>query len=65
MTQVFVQVIGAEDGLTHLVAFRLYEEALTAGAGRYPAACGRNVLAGSLSEAPGRECPLCRAVSRG
>ena len=65
MNRVFVQVMGAEDDLAHLVAFPLYEEALTTGAGRYPAACGRSVLAAAMSEAPGRTCPLCRAVSRG
>lgn len=60
----FVQVMGAEDGLAHLVTFRLYEEALTAGAGRYPAACGKSVLAAAMSAAPGRRCPLCRAAVR-
>jgi hypothetical protein len=45
-----------------MITFRLYEEGLTAAAGRYGAICGKSVLAGSLSEAPGRYCPLCRAA---
>jgi hypothetical protein len=59
---VFVPVRSAEDGFTHMITFRLYEEGLTAAAGRYGAICGKSVLAGSLSEAPGRYCPLCRAA---
>lgn len=58
----FVPVRSAEDGSTHLVVFRLYEEGLTAATGRYVAICGKCVLAGSLAEAPGRHCLLCRAT---
>jgi uncharacterized sodium:solute symporter family permease YidK len=57
----FVQVMSAEDGLSHLIAFRLYEDGLTSGDGRYPAVCGKNVLAAAMSTAPGHRCPLCRA----
>jgi hypothetical protein len=57
----FVQVTSAEDDLSHLVAFRLYEHGLTSGDGRYPAVCGKNVLAAAMSTAPGHRCPLCRA----
>lgn len=57
----FVQVMGAEDDTAHLVAFRLYEEGLMSGEGRYAAVCGRTVLAASMAAAPGRRCPLCRA----
>lgn len=57
----FVQVTSGEDDTTHLVPFRLYEEGLMSGAGRYIAVCGRTVLAASMAAAPGRRCPLCRA----
>jgi hypothetical protein len=58
---VLVPVISAEDDATHLVRFRLYEEGLTSGEGRYAALCGKNVLAAAMSDEPTRECPLCRA----
>ena len=57
----FIQVTSAGDDLSHLVAFRLYEEGLMAGEGRYAALCGRTILAASMSTTPGRDCPLCRA----
>jgi hypothetical protein len=57
----FVQVTSAGDDTAHLVAFRLYEEGLMSGEGRYVAMCGRSVLAASMATAPGRRCPLCRA----
>lgn len=58
----FVQVMSAEDGVSHLIAFRLYEEGLMQGEGRYVASCGKAVLAASMVTAPGRQCPLCRAA---
>ena len=57
----FVQVMCAEDDRAHLVAFRLYEEGVLSGRGRYAAICGRTVLAAAMATAPGRRCPLCRA----
>jgi hypothetical protein len=59
---VLVPVTSGEDHATHLVRFRLYEEGLMSGEGRYAALCGKNVLAGSLADEPDRECPLCRAA---
>jgi hypothetical protein len=59
--EAFVQVTSAGDDMAHLVAFRLYEEGLMSGEGRYAAVCGRTVLAASMATAPGRRCPLCRA----
>jgi hypothetical protein len=58
-----VQVVSAEDDTAHLVAFRLYEEGLLSGGGRFAAVCGTSVLAASMATAPGRRCPLCRAAS--
>ncbi len=61
---VLVPVTSAEDGsTTHLVRFRLYEEGLISGEGRYAALCGKKILAGSMSEPPGRDCSLCRAAA--
>jgi hypothetical protein len=57
----FVQLVSAEDAAVHLVAFRLYEQGLVSGAGRFTATCGKAVLAASMATAPGRRCPLCRA----
>jgi len=57
----FVQVVSAADDTAHLVAYRRYEAGLVSGAGRYPAMCGRTVLAASMVVAPGRRCPLCQA----
>jgi hypothetical protein len=57
----FIQVMSAEDGMAHLVAFRLYEAGLMSGEGRFGAVCGKTVLAASMAAAPGRRCPLCRA----
>jgi hypothetical protein len=57
----FVEVTDAVDGLSHRVPERLYEEGLTAGRGRYAAACGRVVLAAAMASVPGRACPLCHA----
>jgi hypothetical protein len=57
----FVQVTSAEDGATHLVAFRLHEAGLMPGEGRYSAVCGRSVPAAAMVVAPARRCPLCRA----
>jgi hypothetical protein len=56
-----VEVTDAADGLSHRVPQRLYEEGLARGAGRFPATCGRTVLAASLTSRPGRGCPLCWA----
>jgi hypothetical protein len=56
----FVQVTSAGDDMAHLVAFRLYEEGLMSGEGRFAAMCGRTVLAASMATAPARRCPLCR-----
>jgi hypothetical protein len=61
----FVEVMDADDGRAHLVAFRLYEAGLVSGEGRYAAMCGRAVLAASMATAPGRQCPLCRACLDG
>ena len=61
----FVRVMSAEDGAAHLVAFRLFEEALMVGEGRYAARCGRTVLAAAMATAPGRPCPLCHSALRG
>jgi hypothetical protein len=57
----FVHVTSAEDGTAHVVAFRLYEEGLMSGVGRYAALCGKTVLTASMTTAPARRCPLCRA----
>ncbi|WP_214405560.1 hypothetical protein [Pseudonocardia lacus] len=54
----FVQVTSAGDDMAHLVAFRLYEEGLMSGEGRYTAMCGKAVLAAAMATAPGRRCPL-------
>jgi hypothetical protein len=58
----FVHLIGA-DGVTHLVALRLYEESLVSGGGRYAAICGRTILAAAMTAGPGDECALCRAAA--
>lgn len=57
----FVHLTSAE-GVTHLVALRLYEDSLVRGAGRYPAACGRTVLAASMTVEPVSGCALCRSA---
>jgi hypothetical protein len=61
-----VEVTDAADGLSHRVPQRLYEEGLARSAGRFPATCGRTVLAAPLVSRPGPGCPLCwAAVGRG
>ncbi|MCO1659116.1 hypothetical protein [Pseudonocardia humida] len=57
----FVLVRGADDGMAHLVGYRLYESGLIGGEGRYLAVCGRTVLAAAMAAEPGRVCRLCRA----
>ena len=58
----FVQVVSAEDGQSHLIAFAVFEQGLAAGDGRYVASCGKKMLAASMSDEPGRSCNLCRAA---
>jgi hypothetical protein len=61
----FVHVISAEDGAAHLVAFRLFEEGLMSGDGRFAATCGKTVLAASMTTARTRPCLLCHASPDG
>ena len=56
----YVELRGADDGLSHRVAESAYTEGTTSGTGRYKTLCGRSVLATTLIMEPG---PVCRACS--
>lgn len=60
----FVEVTGADDGLSHRVAQQVYDECLAAGAGKYFAVCGRLVPAAAMNAQPGKSCALCIASVR-
>ena len=60
----FVELTGADDGLSHRVTESAYRQALAAGAGRYRTVCGRTVPAASMITAPGRSCRTCRDTAR-
>jgi hypothetical protein len=60
----FIEVTGADDGLSHRVAQHVYDECLAFGDGKYVALCGRLVPAASMNTQPGKPCAMCVASVR-
>jgi hypothetical protein len=57
----YVQVTGADDGLSHQVAQAVYQRCLATGDGYFLATCGRRVPAASMTVGPSQACKLCFA----
>lgn len=57
----YIEVTGADDGLSHRVAQPVYDQCVACGEGRYLALCGKVVLAAALITQPGPVCRLCLA----
>jgi hypothetical protein len=57
----YIEVTGADDGLSHRVPQQVYDQCLASGEGRYLALCGRLVPAAALIIQPGPVCQLCLA----
>ena len=55
----YMELTGADDGLSHRISDMAHREGLVRSDGRYEAACGRTVLASSMFTVPGRPCRSC------
>ena len=60
----FIEVTGADDGLSHRVEQAAYDQGVATGHGYYVTLCGRLVPAAAMNAQPGKPCYLCIASVR-